>query len=196
MAHETNRANAPGLSWKFTCQTFSESRTTLSSSSNEPIIGSDARQVSARKASHFGWCPSDSCFSGMLITTMALCIGECLQKRSVFGVRSDCGLLIHGSAVSSILVCHLPKSAKQMLVVEFADLEIGSAAERYRPSVAKYLPKPLRALYRGGRARQSMGSPAAMPPSMKSKGNATKKVISAIRSHFVSCSLRRYRRRP
>src|SRR3984893_12417635 len=37
---------------------------------------------------------------------------------------------------------------------------------------------------------QSMGSPAAMPPSMKSKGNATKKVISAIRSHFVSCSLR------
>jgi hypothetical protein len=37
---------------------------------------------------------------------------------------------------------------------------------------------------------QSMGSPAAMPPLMKSKGNATKKVISAIRSHFVSCSLR------
>jgi hypothetical protein len=34
---------------------------------------------------------------------------------------------------------------------------------------------------------QSMGSPAAMPPpSSKSKGNATKKVISAIRSHFVS----------
>ena len=54
---------------------------------------------------------------------------------------------------SSILVCHLPKSAKQMLVVEFADLEIGSAAERYRASMAKYLPKPLRTLYRGGRAR-------------------------------------------
>ena len=115
MAHETNRANAPGLSWKFTCQTFSESRTTLSSSSNEPIIGSDARQVSARKASHFGWCPSDSCFSGMLITTMALCIGECLQKRSVFGVRSDCGLLIHGSAVSSILCVTCPNRRSRCL---------------------------------------------------------------------------------
>jgi hypothetical protein len=40
-----------------------------------------------------------------------------------------------------------------MFVVEFTDLEIGSAAERYRTSVAKYLPKPLRTLYRGGRAR-------------------------------------------
>src|SRR5258705_6941858 len=59
--------------------------------------------------------------------------------------------------VSSILVCHLPKSAKQMLVVEFADLEIGSAAERYRPSMAKYLPKRLRALYRGGRVRAING---------------------------------------
>jgi hypothetical protein len=54
---------------------------------------------------------------------------------------------------SSIVVCHLPKSAKHMLVVEFADLEIGSAAERYRTSMAKYPPKPLRTLYRGGRAR-------------------------------------------
>jgi hypothetical protein len=37
---------------------------------------------------------------------------------------------------------------------------------------------------------QSMGSPAAMPPpSSKSKGNATKRVISAIRSHFVSFPL-------
>jgi hypothetical protein len=58
---------------------------------------------------------------------------------------------------SSILVCHLPKSAKQMLIVEFADLEIGSAAERYRTSMAKYLPKPLRTLYRGGRARAVNG---------------------------------------
>jgi hypothetical protein len=40
-----------------------------------------------------------------------------------------------------------------MLIVEFADLEIGSAAERYRTSMAKYLPKPFRALYRGGGAR-------------------------------------------
>jgi hypothetical protein len=39
-----------------------------------------------------------------------------------------------------------------MLVVELTDLEIGSAAERYRTSVTKYLPKPLRTLYRGGRA--------------------------------------------
>jgi hypothetical protein len=37
-----------------------------------------------------------------------------------------------------------------MLVVEFADLEIGSAAERYRTSMAKYLPKRLRTLYRSG----------------------------------------------
>jgi hypothetical protein len=44
-----------------------------------------------------------------------------------------------------------------MLVVEFADLEIGSAAERYRPSMAKYLPKSLRTLYRGGRARAVNG---------------------------------------
>ena len=44
-----------------------------------------------------------------------------------------------------------------MLVVEFADLKIGSAAERYRTSMAKYLPKPLRTLYRGGRARAVNG---------------------------------------
>ena len=59
--------------------------------------------------------------------------------------------------MSSILVCHLPKSPKQMLVVEFADLEIDSAAERYRTSMAKYLPQPLRTLYRGGRARAVNG---------------------------------------
>jgi hypothetical protein len=39
-----------------------------------------------------------------------------------------------------------------MFVVESADLEIGGAAERYRTSMAKYLPKPLRTLYRGGGA--------------------------------------------
>jgi hypothetical protein len=44
-----------------------------------------------------------------------------------------------------------------MLVVEFADLEIGSAAERYRTSMAKYLPKPFRAVYRGGGARAVNG---------------------------------------
>jgi hypothetical protein len=44
-----------------------------------------------------------------------------------------------------------------MLIVEFADLEIGSAAERYGTSMAKYLPKPLRTLYRSGRARAVNG---------------------------------------
>ena len=44
-----------------------------------------------------------------------------------------------------------------MLIVEFADLEIGSAAKRYRTSMAKYLPKPLCALYRGGGARAVNG---------------------------------------
>ena len=44
-----------------------------------------------------------------------------------------------------------------MLVVEFADLEIGSAAERYRPRMAKYLSKSLRTLYRSGRARAVNG---------------------------------------
>ena len=39
-----------------------------------------------------------------------------------------------------------------MLIVKFANLEIGSAAVRYRTSMAKYLPKPLRTFYRGGRA--------------------------------------------
>jgi hypothetical protein len=56
-----------------------------------------------------------------------------------------------------ILVRHLPKSAKQMLVVEFTGLEIGSATESYRPSMAKDLPKSLRTLYRGGRARAVNG---------------------------------------
>jgi hypothetical protein len=44
-----------------------------------------------------------------------------------------------------------------VLIVEFADLKIGSAAESYRTSMAEYLPKPLRALYRGGRANAVNG---------------------------------------
>jgi hypothetical protein len=44
-----------------------------------------------------------------------------------------------------------------MLIVESAGLEIGSTAKRYRTSMAKYLPKPLRTLYRGGRARAVNG---------------------------------------
>ena len=52
-----------------------------------------------------------------------------------------------------------------MFVVESPDLEIGSAAERYRTSMAKYLPKPLRTLYRGGgalAANRFTGSNAAI----------------------------------
>jgi hypothetical protein len=53
--------------------------------------------------------------------------------------------------VSSVFVCDLPKPAECMPVVEFADLEIGSADKRYGASMAKYLPERLRALYcRGG----------------------------------------------
>jgi hypothetical protein len=51
----------------------------------------------------------------------------------------------------------MPKSAKNMPIVEFANLEIRSAAERYRTSMAKYFPKPLGTLYRGGRARAVNG---------------------------------------
>jgi hypothetical protein len=58
---------------------------------------------------------------------------------------------------SSILVCHLPKSAKQMLIVEFADLEISSAAELYGTSMAKCLPKPLRTLWRDAAAALDSG---------------------------------------
>lgn len=39
----------------------------------------------------------------------------------------------------------MTKSPEHMLIVEFADLEIGRADERYSASMAKYLPKPLRA---------------------------------------------------
>jgi hypothetical protein len=55
--------------------------------------------------------------------------------------------------VSSVLVCDLPKSAKHMLIVEFADLEIRRADERYSASMAEYLPKPPRTFYCGGGAR-------------------------------------------
>jgi hypothetical protein len=81
-----------------------------------------------------------------------------------------------------MLVRHLPKSAKHMFVVESPELEIGSAAERYRTSMAKYLPKPLRTQYRAGGA-QAVNR--FMPPSTKSKGKATKEVISAMGLDFV-----------
>jgi hypothetical protein len=57
----------------------------------------------------------------------------------------------------SILVCHLPKSAKHVRIVEFAYLEIASAAVRDRTSMAKYLPKSLRTLYRSGWTRAING---------------------------------------
>jgi hypothetical protein len=57
----------------------------------------------------------------------------------------------------SILVCHLPKSAKHVRIVEFAYLEIASAAVRDRTSMAKYLPKGLRTLYRSGWTRANNG---------------------------------------
>ena len=73
-------------------------------------------------------------------------------KRRLCTAHTRNGRQADGLRGLSILVCHLPKSAKQMLIVKLANLEIGSAAERYRTSMAKYLPKPLRTLYRGGRA--------------------------------------------
>jgi hypothetical protein len=79
------------------------------------------------------------------------------ERIAITGAKTVSVAASFGLQGSSILVCHLPKSAKQMLIVEFADLEIGSAAERYRTSMAKYLPKPLRTLYRGGRARAVNG---------------------------------------
>ena len=69
-----------------------------------------------------------------------------------------------------------------MLIVEFARLEIGSAAERYSTSVAKYFPKPLRALYRGGRALELKSW--SIKSSSTRLSVATKEVISAMRSHF------------
>jgi hypothetical protein len=51
--------------------------------------------------------------------------------------------------VSLVLVCDLAKSAKHMLIVEFADLEIGRADERYSASMAEYPPKPLSTFYCG-----------------------------------------------
>jgi hypothetical protein len=68
-----------------------------------------------------------------------------------------CSVGLQVALLSSVLVRDLAKSAKHMLVVKFTDLEIGSAAERYGTSVAKYLPKPSRTLYRSGRARAVNG---------------------------------------
>jgi hypothetical protein len=82
---------------------------------------------------------------------------QSVSRRRRQAEKSFVLLIIHRKAtrarVSLILVGHVPKSAKHMPIVEFADLEIRSAAERYRTSMAKYFPKPLRTLYRGGRAR-------------------------------------------
>jgi hypothetical protein len=62
--------------------------------------------------------------------------------------------------MSSVLVCDLPKSAKHMLEVEFADLKIGRADERYGASMAEYFPKPFRAFYCGRGASAFNGFPS------------------------------------
>ena len=58
---------------------------------------------------------------------------------------------------ASIFVRHLAKSPKDLLGVEFANLEIAGAAERDRACMAKGFPEPLRALDRGGRRWASDG---------------------------------------
>src|ERR1700688_3160018 len=52
---------------------------------------------------------------------------------------------------SSIVGRNLAKSPKDLLGVEFPSLRIAGAAECNRTRMAKCFPKPLRALYRGGR---------------------------------------------
>jgi hypothetical protein len=76
-----------------------------------------------------------------------------------------------------------------MLIVEFADLKIGSPTERYSTSMAKYLhtfQSPFARSIAAEGLGQSTGSPAAMPPSIKSKDNATKKMSSAIGSYRLA----------
>jgi hypothetical protein len=88
-------------------------------------------------------------------------------------------LLTYASDLSEILARHLTKSAKQMFVVRSADLEIGSAAERHGTSMAKYLPKPLRALYRGRGAQAVNRFTGSNLPVNEIEGKATKEMISA-----------------
>ena len=66
-------------------------------------------------------------------------------------------------AASLVLVRDMPKSPEHMPVVEFADLEIGRANERYSASMAKYLPKPLRAFDCRGGARALNGFTGGNP---------------------------------
>jgi hypothetical protein len=87
-----------------------------------------------------------------------------------------------GPLASSILVCYLSKSAKHMPIVEFADLEIGCAAERYRTSMAKHLPKLSCTLYRGGRTRAIDGFTSNDAAVNKVERHCYKKVISAMAS--------------
>jgi hypothetical protein len=66
-----------------------------------------------------------------------------------------------------------------MPIVELTDLEIGRAAERYRTGMAKYLPKPLRTLYRGGRARAVNGFTSSNAAIIEIKRQCHERVISA-----------------
>jgi hypothetical protein len=54
-------------------------------------------------------------------------LGRPCRRRRDIASHSDLRLAF----LSSVLVRDLPKSAKDMLVVEFTDFEIGSATERY-----------------------------------------------------------------
>jgi hypothetical protein len=54
-------------------------------------------------------------------------LGHLCRRRWDIASHSDSRLAF----LSSVLVRDLPKSAKDMLVVEFTDLEIGSATKRY-----------------------------------------------------------------
>jgi hypothetical protein len=51
----------------------------------------------------------------------------------------------------------LPKSSKDLVGAEFANLKIGGPADGYRTRVAESPPKILRMLYRGGGTRPSSG---------------------------------------
>jgi hypothetical protein len=70
----------------------------------------------------------------------------------------------------------MPKSAEHMNVIKFTDLEIRSPAERC-PNIFQ---SPCARSIAAEGLGHSIASPAAMPPSMKSKGKTSKEVISVI----------------
>jgi hypothetical protein len=66
-----------------------------------------------------------------------------------------------------------------MLIVESAGLEIGSTVNATEPAWPNTFQSPCARCIAAAGLGQSIGSPAAMPLSAKSKGKATKNVISA-----------------